>query len=86
MKNEFIYDYSKLVGQIIDKCGTQENFARLMGLSPRTISLKLNNKINFRQSEIEKAISILKLSKNQISVLFFTHSDITERAVAKLEG
>ena len=37
------YDYSKLNGRIVEKCGTQANFAEMMGLSERTISLKLNN-------------------------------------------
>ena len=51
------YDYSKLNGRIVEKCGTRANFAEMMGLSERTISLKLNNKISFKQPEIQKALS-----------------------------
>lgn len=65
------YDYSKLNGRIIEKCGTQTKFADLMGLSTRTISLKLNNKINFKQDEIQKAIVILQLDSTDISEYFF---------------
>ena len=36
------YDYAKLNGRIIEKCGTQAVFAERMGLSERTVSLKLN--------------------------------------------
>ena len=49
------YDYAKLNGRIIEKCGTQAVFAERMGLSERTISMKLNNKIAFKQPEIQKA-------------------------------
>lgn len=65
------YDYSKLNGRIIEKCGTQAKFADLMGLSNRTISLKLNNKIKFKQDEIQKAIVILQLDSTDISEYFF---------------
>ena len=66
------YDYSKLNGRIVEKCGTQANFAEMMGLSERTISLKLNNKISFKQPEIQKALKILDLSINEIQAYFFT--------------
>lgn len=65
------YDYSKLNGRIIEKCGTRAKFADLMGLSTRTISLKLNNKIKFKQDEIQKAIVILQLDSTDISEYFF---------------
>ena len=65
------YDSSKLNGRIIEKCGTQAKFADLMGLSTRTISLKLNNKIKFKQDEIQKAIVILQLDSTDISEYFF---------------
>lgn len=66
------YDYRKLNGKIIEKCGTQSNFARQMDLSNRTISLKLNNKISWKQTEIQKAMNILDLSNEDIQTYFFT--------------
>lgn len=65
-----VYDYSKLSGRIVEKCGTQSAFAKKMGISERTVSLKLNNKIYFKQNEIENAMNILDLSFNQIPLYF----------------
>lgn len=70
-----MYDYSKLCGRIVEKCGTQSAFAKKMGISERTISLKLNNKIFFKQNEIERAFDILGLNLNQIPLYFFTHKE-----------
>lgn len=66
-----VYDYSKLSGKIVEKCGTRIIFAKRMGLSERTVSLKLNNKIDFKQSEIQRAISILGIKKGDIQEYFF---------------
>lgn len=66
------YDYKKLNGRIIEVCGTQAVFAEKMGLSERTISLKLNNKISWKQTEIQKAVEILGLSDADIQIYFFT--------------
>lgn len=66
------YDYAKLNGKIFEKCGTQAVFAERMGLSERTISLKLNNKVAFKQPEIQKALLILGLTESDIQAYFFT--------------
>lgn len=67
-----IYDYRKLNGRIVEVCGTQAVFAERMGLSERTISLKLNNKIAWKQSEIQKAVEILGIPDEEIQLYFFT--------------
>ncbi len=65
------YDYRKLSGRITEKFGTQSNFANAMGLSERSISLKLNNKVGFKQPEISKACSLLEIAREQINEYFF---------------
>lgn len=66
------YDYRKLNGRIIEICGTQAIFAERMGLSERTVSMKLNNKISWKQPEIQKALEVLYLTDNDMQVYFFT--------------
>lgn len=66
------YDYSKLLGRIIEKYGTQANFAAAMNLSERSLSLKLNSKVGWKQTEIAKACSLLGLSGADIPQYFFT--------------
>jgi len=66
------YDYSKLKGRIMEICGTRQNFSKKMGLSNRSISLKLNNKVVWKQSEMQRACKILELSEAEIYSYFFT--------------
>lgn len=66
------YNYNKLKGKIVEKFGTQINFAEQMGMSERTLSLKLNNKIFFRQNEITRAAKLLEISGDEIQLYFFT--------------
>ncbi|HGA1494985.1 TPA: DUF739 family protein, partial [Streptococcus suis] len=54
-------DFSKLSGRIVEKFGTQYNFATAIGLSERSLSLKLNNKVGWKDEEMEKAIELLDL-------------------------
>lgn len=65
------YDYSKLLGKIVEKCGTQFNFSEKMGLSERTISLKLNRKVPWKDTEIIKAAEILGIPNDEIVEYFF---------------
>lgn len=66
-----VYDYSKLLGKITEQFGTQYNFAIAMGLSERSISLKLNGKTSWRDSDIEKAMSVLHADVRDIPDYFF---------------
>lgn len=49
-----IYDYSRLLGKIKEICGSQAVFSAKIGLSERTVSLKLNGKKGWKQPEIER--------------------------------
>lgn len=66
------YDYSKLNGRIIEICGSQAAFAKMMGISERTISLKLNNRVAWKQPEMQKAAEVLNFSESEIQFYFFT--------------
>ena len=67
-------DFSKLSGKIVEKYGTQYNFAIAIGLSERSLSLKLNNKVGWRDEEMEQAIELLDLDLNDIPAYFFTNN------------
>lgn len=68
-----INDYSKLLGRITEKFGTQAEFANSMGASERSISLKLNNRVPWKDSDISKAIEILGLNPKDIPSYFFKY-------------
>ena len=65
------YDYSKLKGLIVEKYQTQTQFAHAMGLSERSISLKLNRKVGWTQAEISKACKLLSIDSEHIAAYFF---------------
>lgn len=66
------YDFSKLRGKITEVYGKQETFAKALKLSPRSLSLKLNNERYFKPLEISKAIELLGLSLSDIPEYFFS--------------
>ena len=66
------YDFSKLVGKITEVFSTQAKFADAMGLSERTVSLKLNGKVEWKQSEIFKTCELLGVPLSQIPAYFFS--------------
>ena len=66
------YNYSKLLGRIVEKVGTRANFAEKMGLSERSMSLKLNGRVGWKQTEISKACEILEILPAEIPAYFFT--------------
>ncbi len=67
------YDYCKLKGKIKEKMGTQSSLSREIGLSEKTFSLKINGKIEWRQSEIIKISNILGIKCEEIPEYFFDH-------------
>ena len=73
------YNYSKLLGKITEKFGTQGNFAKSMNISERSLSLKLTNKVPFKQLIAAHGNSIRALRKHlegisdkEIPAHFFT--------------
>lgn len=68
------YDYRKLRGKIIEKYGTLKNFALEMQWSERTLSLKMNCKVFWKQPEITKAARLLEISSDEVIEYFFTQN------------
>lgn len=66
------FNYSKLRGRIREIFNTQEKFANAMEISSASLSAKLNNKVEFDQSEINRAVNLLQISEVDIPVYFFT--------------
>ena len=66
------FDYSKLRGRIVEKCGTIKRFANAMGVTSAAVGMKLNNKHYFSQTDIVRAVTVLDISPDAVSQYFFT--------------
>lgn len=66
------FDYSKLKGRIVEKCGTRKAFAEKIGLAECTLVSKMKCDTYFSQAEIFKAAEILEISKGSLHEYFFT--------------
>lgn len=65
-------DHSKLRGLIREVFGTQEAFARAMGISDCSISKKLNGHSEWGADEIRRACDLLGIKAEDIPLYFFT--------------
>lgn len=66
------FDYNKLLGLMKEKQITQSSLAEKIGNTTTTLSLKLNNKAKFKQSEIVQICDILGIDSENIGHYFFT--------------
>ena len=64
--------YTKLKGRIVEKFGTQNNFAQAMDMNRSTLSLKLNAKSEWSRLEVEKACGLLDIGIAEVGAYFFT--------------
>ena len=69
---KLFFDYSKLAGRIREKFGTQKVFAKKLGISEGSLSLKMTNYHYFSQAEIGKAVQLLDLDPGVVTEYFFT--------------
>lgn len=67
-----IFDYSKLRGRIVEKYGTQSEFAKAFGISDNSMSRKLNNKNSFSVDDIIRITQMLDIQSKDVSSYFFT--------------
>ena len=65
------YSYNKLRGRIIEKYKTQERFAKSLGISKNSLSLKMNGKTSFSQEDVKKWCGMLDIKTEEIGEYFF---------------
>lgn len=66
------FDYRKLRGKIKEEIGTERDLAKIILITPTTLSNKLKNKFPFDQEEIYKIMDVLNIEKTDIALYFFT--------------
>lgn len=67
-----VYNYNKLRGLIREHFGSLDNYADYIGISSTSLHDRLNSRLPFKQDEIEKSITGLKINPKDIDVIFFT--------------
>lgn len=67
-----VFDYSKLLGRIREKGFIQAQLAEIAGMTPGTLSQKLNNQAHFKQKEMLMICDVLDISMYEIGDYFFT--------------
>jgi hypothetical protein len=65
------YQYDKLRGKIVEKFSTLDNFAKALNMSRPTLSLKINNRSEWSQTEIKKACKLLGIKDREVAEYFF---------------
>lgn len=70
-KGEDAVDYSKLRGRIREVFGSQEAFAKAIGISACSVSQKLNGRVEWTTQEIRKACEVLGIPAAEIPQYFF---------------
>lgn len=63
--------YSKLRGKIVEKFGSQKEFAKYIGKSEQTITAKLNDRADFSQDDIIEWCDALDIEAIDIGNYFF---------------
>ena len=65
------YDYSKLRGRIKEVVGTEQNFARGLGIGRVSLYKRLQNKLDFSRSEMIRACDLLGIDYSEMAAYFF---------------
>lgn len=65
------FNYEKLRGRIREKMSSDTVFAKRLGISKTSLSLRLNNQIHFSQRDIYRSMRILQISPEELGVYFF---------------
>lgn len=63
----------KLRALILERDLTQEQVAVHLGITPASLNYKINNKREFKASEIKALVDLLNIPGEDVSVIFFAH-------------
>ena len=63
--------HSKLRGRIVEKYGTQKDFATALGQSENWVSNKMNDISPFSKADMEKWLELLDIAQTEIYDYFF---------------
>ena len=68
------FDFSKLLGRIVEKFGTRKAFCEKTGIPESALSYRLSNKTRFTMDEIYRIIQpdCLDIAPAEIGIYFFT--------------
>lgn len=64
-------DYEVLRRKILGKYGSLAPFAQELGITPSTLSLKLQGRTDWRRAEIAHIIELLELTLEEVMAIFF---------------
>lgn len=70
-KEELCFKYDKLIGRIIEKFKTRENFAGKVNMSTPTLINKLSGRVDFRSKEIFRFCELLEIPLEEIHYFFY---------------
>ena len=65
------FKYDKLRGRIVEKFGSQDAFAKALGVSKQSVSKKMNGKTMFDQRDILGWSQLLDINLDEISAFYF---------------
>lgn len=66
-----VYSYDKLRGRIIERYGSQEKYAEVLGISTNSLSKKMTGKTGFSQKDITLWSKLLDIDKSDYGEYFF---------------
>lgn len=70
-ENNLEFNCDRLVGRIIEKFKTRENFAAKVPMSVPTLINKLNGSVDFKRKEMLRFCELLDISLDQIPYFFY---------------
>jgi hypothetical protein len=65
------YDYSRLLGRVIEKYGSRADFAVALGVTPQTVCNKFTGRTPFTQFDITRWADTLGIQPNEYYDYFF---------------